>query len=109
MLLTRPFVCDKLALSRWQSYRLFPVTKTGLIREADVLKHVNVLRCPSIPPFSQLPEMATAERLSELTGAPVYKLKLWARRTRNAIPFVRFNSHTLRFPLALATRWLEEQ
>jgi hypothetical protein len=106
MLFTRSFVCDKLALSRWQSYRFFPVTKTGMIRESDVLQHINAMRGPSTPPFSHVLELATTERLSELTGAPVRKLKLWAHRKRNPIPYVRFNSHTLRFPVAQARAWL---
>lgn len=107
MLFDRPFVCDRLALSRWQSYSMFPATKTGMLREADVLQHVNVARSANVPPFTHIPALVTAETLEELSGVPVRKLKLWTRRKRNPIPHVRFNPHVVRFP-AQASEWLEE-
>lgn len=107
LLLNRPFICNKLALSNWQSYAMFPATRTGMIREADVVKFVNVKRSANIPPFSFVPALLTAEALEDMTGVPVRKLKLWARRKRNPIPHIRFNSHVVRFP-AQASEWLEE-
>ena len=108
MLLERQQVCDRLSLSRWQSYQMFPVTRTGLIREADILQFVNIARRGSIPAFSHVPELVRAEALEEETGAPAVKVKRWARRKRNPIPHVHFNSHVLRFPKEEARAWLEE-
>ena len=107
LLFNRPFICDKLALSRWQSYAIFPATKTGMIREADVLHYINAVRSTNIPPFALVPALVTAETLEEMTGVPIKKLKLWTRRKRNPIPHIRFNSHVLRFP-AQASVWLKE-
>lgn len=107
MLVDRPFVCDKLALSRWQSYMMFPATKSGYLRDADIIERVNSVRSRNLPQFTFIPGLVTAETLEEQSGVPVRKLKLWARRKRNPIPHIRFNSHVLRFP-AQASQWLEE-
>lgn len=108
MLFDRPFVCEKLALSRWQSYAMFPATRTGMIREADVLQFVNVGRSKNQPSFAHVPALVTADDLSELTGVPVRKLMLWTRRKRNPIPHVKFNSHVVRFHETEASEWLDK-
>ena len=108
MLCERQAVCDALALSRWQSYQFFPASKTGFINEDSVLKLVNS-RLKGLPhSFTFLPQLVSPEALSEATGAPVRKIKLWTHRKRQPIPHVHFNPHVLRFPLDAATAWLEE-
>ncbi len=107
-LLERPFVCSRLAISQWQSYNLFPVSKTGLIREADVVALVNERR-RALPPFEHIPALVTAEEIESDTSVPKRKLALWSRRRRNPIPHVRINSHVVRFPVKEACEWLEEQ
>lgn len=108
LLFNRPFICDKFALSRWQSYAIFPATKTGLIREADVLHYINAVRSTNIPPFEFVPALVTAEKLEEMTGISVSKIKLWTRRKRNPIPHIRFNSHVIRFLAQASNEWLQE-
>lgn len=108
MLLERQQVCDRLAISRWQSYMMFPATNIGLLREADVLQFVNVGRRGALAPYSHLPQLVTAKTVEEHTGAPERKLKLWAHRRRNPVPHVWFNSHVIRFPMEEVRAWLEE-
>lgn len=104
----RPFVCAKLAISRWQSYNLFPATPTGMVREADVLRTVNGVARGFAEPFAHMPELVSAQTVEAETGVPSRKLLLWTRRKRRPMPHVRINSHVIRFHRKEALAWLEE-
>lgn len=106
-LLSRESVCAKLRLSKWQSYGLFSGNRLHLVREADALAVANRSRVRIESAFRYVPELLTADEMSGACGVPVAKLMTWTRRTKNPIPHVRFNSHTIRFYRTAADEWLE--
>ena len=113
--LKRSFVCDRLRLSRWQSYQVVGSSYGPRINSDDVLAVLNRARrggldalvYPAFPHDLLTPEELSAE-LAE-SEISVRDLLNWTRRTKpGAIPpHYRITRRTIRFPRARFMEWLD--
>ena len=113
--LKRSFVCDRLRLSRWQSYQIVGSSYGPRISSDDVLAVLNRSRKGGIAPltYPQFPhDLLTPEELSaELAESDISVRDLlnWTRRTKAVPPHYRLNKCTIRFPRATFMAWLDER
>jgi predicted DNA-binding transcriptional regulator AlpA len=111
--LTRKFVCERLRLSRWQSYQIVGSSYGSRISSDDVLDILNRSRRGQAELLRWLPhDLLTPEELSaELaeSGISTRELLNWTRRTRpNAVPpHFRLTRRTIRFSRSSFMEWLD--
>lgn len=101
----RDFVCEKIQISRWQSYTLFEPTDSGLINLDKVIAFLNRARrndeaLTFLP--SDIVTMDEAEKSLELPGATIKK---WLKKK---CPHFKINSHTIRVRLSSIKKWLDK-
>lgn len=111
--LKRQFVCDRLRLSRRQSYEIVGSSYGPRINSDDVLAVLNRSRKGGLAPlqYPQFPhDLLTPEELSaELSESDISVRELlnWTRRTKAVPPHYRLNKCTIRFPRASFMAWLD--
>ena len=109
--LKRSFVCDRLRLSRRQSYEIVGSSYGPRISSDDVLAVLNRAR-RGMPAASEwIPrDLLTPEELSaELAESDISVRDLlnWTRRTKAVPPHYRLGRRTIRFPRASFMAWLD--
>ena len=113
--LKRSFICERLRLSRWQSYHVVGSSYGPRINSDDVLAVLNRARRGGLAPLAYpgLPhDLLTPEELSaELAESDISVRELlnWTRRTKpGAIPpHFRLNKCTIRFSRSQFMEWLD--
>lgn len=108
--LKRSFVCDRLRISRAQSYELVGSSYGPRISSDDVLAVLNRAR-RATPATQFIPhDLLTPEELSaELAESDISVRELlnWTRRTKAVPPHYRFTKRTIRFPRTEFMAWLD--
>lgn len=111
--LKRQFVCDRLRISRVQSYELVGSSYGPRISSDDVLAVLNRARRGMPDAVAWIPhDLLTPEELSaELAESDISVRDLlnWTRRTKAVPPHYRFTKRTIRFPRAPFMAWLDER
>lgn len=111
--LKRSCVCNRLRLSRWQSYQVVGSSYGPRISSDDVLAVLNRARRGMPNALEWIPhDLLTPEELSaELSESDISVRDLlnWTRRTKpGAIPpHFRITRRTIRFPRAEFMAWLD--
>ena len=110
--LKRAFVCDRLRISRVQSYELVGSSYGPRISSDDVLAVLNRAKRGTdavrfIPHDLLTPEELSAE-LSE-SDISVRDLLNWTRRTKSVPPHYRFTKRTIRFSRSQFMAWLDSR
>ena len=109
--LKRSFVCDRLRISRWQSYQVVGSSYGPRISSDDVLSVLNRARRGMPNAVAWIPhDLLTPEELSaELAESDISVRDLlnWTRRTKAVPPHYRFTKRTIRFPRAPFMAWLD--
>ena len=111
--LKRSVVCDRLRLSRWQSYQIVGSSYGSRISSDDVLAVLNRARRGMPNALEWIPhDLLTPEELSaELAESDISVRELlnWTRRTKpGAIPpHFHITRRTIRFPRAEFMAWLD--
>ena len=109
--LKRSFVCDRLRLSRWQSYQIVGSSYGPRISSDDVLAVLNRARRGMPNALEWIPhDLLTPEELSaelEESDISVRDLLNWARRTKAVPPHYRLNKCTIRFSRSDFMAWLD--
>jgi len=108
--ISREFVCDRLKVSRWASYKLVPPTSIHLISSDDVIALLNGSRRAHEPEVDFIPsDVITAEEAESRFGIPAKKLMRWTRRSTRVAPHFRINKQTTRFRADTLEKWLERR
>lgn len=111
--LKRQFVCDRLRISRCQSYEMVGSSYGPRISSDDVLSVLNRARRGMPDAVAWIPhDLLTPEELSaELAESDISVRDLlnWTRRTKAVPPHYRFTKRTIRFPRAPFMAWLDER
>jgi len=109
-LVSREFLCERLKLSRWASYKLVPATSIRLISSDDVIALLNSSRRAREDEVDFIPsDVIKAEDAEVEFGIPARKLMLWTRRSRNVAPHFRFNKQTTRFRKETLRKWIDRR
>ena len=110
--MSREWACERLRLTRHQSYRYIPATPSGLVRSDRELEIINRPRRGIHDAFSYVPsdlmrpeELLAIPELAE-SGLTAKTLRNWAYRTKNPAPAFALTSHTIRYPRRLFLEWL---
>jgi hypothetical protein len=113
--LKRSFVCDRLRLSRWQSYQIVGSSRGPRINSNDVLYILNRARRGIPEPYSwpwfpwdflTPDELANELKDSDITA---HDLLCWTRRKKAVPPHFRLNKCTIRFSRSQFMKWLDER
>ena len=110
-LLTRDFVCGRLAIQNRTSYRIVGTTRNGMIRSDELLELINKARRGIREPLTDLPsDLVTPDAAAaELGVVTKRQLHNWTcRRHKSVPPHFRFNKQTTRYSLRLLREWLED-
>ena len=104
----REFVCERLKISPWSSYRILRPTNIHYISTDEVIACLNKSakredRLDYIPS-----DLVTAEDMEKETGIPARKLMLWTRRRRKVIPHFRITKAITRFRKSTTLQWLKD-
>lgn len=109
--LKRSFVCDRLRISRVQSYEMVGSSYGPRISSDDVLAVLNRARRGMPDAVAWIPhDLLTPEELAaELAESDISVKDLinWTRRTKAVPPHFRLTRRTIRFPRAEFMSWLD--
>lgn len=107
---TREFVCERLKVSLWASYKFAPATSIRRIQSDSVIAVLNRSRKAREKEIDFIPsDIVTPDEASEETGIPAKTLVTWTRRAVKAPPHYRLNKQTTRFRLSSLNEWLERR
>lgn len=107
---TRQFVCERLKLSLWTSYRFVPANDVHRIRTDRVIDILNSSRRANEKALDFIPsDILTPEQAEEETGIPAKTLLTWTRRAVKVPPHYRLNKQTTRFRRSSLAEWLERR
>lgn len=103
----RKFACDRLKLSRWQSYGVLRPSRMAMISTKDIIDLLN-RSANGESAVSHVPsDIETAEGVERSLGIPAKRLVLWTRR-KSPIPHYKINKQTTRYRLSSVRRWMGE-
>ena len=105
---TRNFVCERLRLSKWASYRVFRTKGIPLVLVSEVADMLNGCAC-GMPEVHDVPQLMTPEEAEMETGIPKALLVRWSRRKRDPLPSYRINKQTTRFRRERVAEWLRRK
>lgn len=110
--LSRELICDKLRLSKRQSYSIIGSSRGSCISSDDVLALLNRARRTIEAPFEYIPQLMTADEMADMldgSGITAHNLLVWTRRTKDVAPHIRLNKQTTRFSPTAMVSWLESR
>ncbi len=95
-LVTRAHICERLRLSYWQSWKLFPADVGGRVWDEKVIdllrtKSVNVQRVPDYIPS----DLITLQEAVTEFNVPLSWLKSGIKNPKRAIPHYRIGERTI--------------
>ena len=107
---SRKFITERLHISMWASYGLFPATSIGRIPSDRVIDLLNRSRKAGEEKLDFIPsDIVTADQLAEETGIPAHSILVWTRRRVKVPPHFRINKQTTRFRRSSFSAWLDIQ
>ncbi len=109
--LTRSDVCDRLRMSRWQSYQFVGPSYGPLINSDNIVALLNHYRRAIPEPLDYTPsDLRTPEELAAELGEPNITARVirnWTRRTKAMPPHFRLSRRTILLSKWMFLEWLE--
>lgn len=107
---TREFVCERLKVSAWASYKFVPANDIHRIQSDRVIAVLNGSRKAHEPELDYIPsDIITPEEAERETGIPAKTLLTWTRRSVKVPPHYRLNKQTTRFRRSSLSAWLDRR
>lgn len=111
--LTRQDVCDRLRMSRWQSYQFVGPSYGPLVNSDSVLALLNHYRRQIAEPLQFVPDdLCTPEELAAELGEPNITARAifnWTRRKKAVPPHFRLSKRTVLLSKRMFVAWLDER
>lgn len=111
--LTRSDVCDRLRMSRWQSYQFVGPSYGPLINSDNLVALLNHYRRAIPKPLDYVPsDLRTAKELAAELNEPnitARDILNWTRRTKAMPPHFRLSSRTILLSKRMFLEWLDER
>lgn len=111
--LTRSDVCDRLRMSRWQSYQFVGPSYGPLINSDNLVTLLNHYRRAIPKPLDYVPsDLRTAEELAAELNEPnitARDILNWTRRTKAMPPHFRLSRRTILLSKRMFLEWLDER
>lgn len=104
----RDFICERLRISNWQSYNIFPVTKSRVINADAIIDKLNKVR-RNEESLRYIPsDLMTPSEVETALEIPSMSIKKWIHSPKKRFPHFRINAHVIRVRLASVQKWLDK-